>query len=85
MKDTMVTGGLPVLTKSNYNVWSTKMEGFLKDYGFRDVIKPTVGVIADERKMYITLGYICQTLPDDILVQVGILMNAKEVWRALKI
>ncbi|XP_022024017.1 caldesmon-like [Helianthus annuus] len=61
------------------------MEGFLKDYGFWDVIEPTADVVVDERKMYTALGYICQTLPEDILVQVGILMNAKEVWRALKI
>ncbi|KAJ0493692.1 hypothetical protein HanIR_Chr12g0589001 [Helianthus annuus] len=81
----MVIGGLPVLTKSNYKVWSTKMEEFLKNYGFWDVIEPTVDIVVDERKMYTTLGYICQTLPDDILVQVGILMNAKELWRTLKI
>ncbi|XP_076899812.1 uncharacterized protein LOC143553791 [Bidens hawaiensis] len=85
MKDTMVSGGLSVLTKSNYKLWSTKMEEFLKEYGFWEVIEPTVSVAVDERKMYIALGFICQTLPEDILVQVGMFMNAMEAWRVLKI
>ncbi|XP_022024983.1 involucrin-like [Helianthus annuus] len=63
----MVIGGLPVLTKWNYKVWSVKMEGLLKDYGFWDIIEPPVDVVVNERKMYTALGYVCQTLPDDIL------------------
>ncbi|KAL8109175.1 hypothetical protein AgCh_025315 [Apium graveolens] len=75
----------PMLTKSNYAVWTTKMKVFMQAYGVWDAIEPKDPKIPTEEKTdKRALAIIYQGLPDDMLLIVAEKNTSKEALGAIK-
>ncbi|XP_074377724.1 uncharacterized protein LOC141719250 [Apium graveolens] len=75
----------PLLTKSNYTVWSLKMKVFMKAQGVWDAIErkdPKKPV--EEKTVQVALAAIYQGVPEDILLTIAEKETAKEAWDAIK-
>jgi hypothetical protein len=77
-----VTLQCPKLNDTNYTAWALLMETILKAYGLWDTLEAKEMV--DEKKMHTTKAMIFQTLPQDVLMQVGQFSTPKEVWDSIK-
>lgn len=75
----------PMLTKSNYAVWATKMKVFMQAYGVWEAIEPKdPKSTAEEKTDKRALAIIYQGLPDDMLLTVAEKKTSKEAWGAIK-
>ncbi|KAJ0600232.1 putative RNA-directed DNA polymerase [Helianthus annuus] len=74
----------PILTPTNYNTWSIKMEAIMDAHGLWEAIEPPAGVAVDEKKSKQARAFIFQSIPDEVLSQAAKKKTAKEVWDSLK-
>lgn len=87
-EETIATKGIgtssikyPMLTSSNYTVWSMRMKLALKANEVWETIDPGN---KDEKKNNLAMVLICQSIPEVLTLQVGDMSTAKEIWEAIK-
>ncbi|KAJ9565988.1 hypothetical protein OSB04_001954 [Centaurea solstitialis] len=78
---TSLTFQFPILTSTNYTIWRMRMEVLLGIHGVWDVIDPGSD---DAKKNNIVKGFLFQSIPEDVILQIGNLKTAKEMWDAIK-
>ena len=71
----------PMLTTTNYTVWSMRMNVLLKVHKVWEAIDPG-GDDGDKSDM--ARAFLFQSIPESLVLQVGTLATAKEVWDAIK-
>ncbi|GJT41469.1 uncharacterized mitochondrial protein-like protein [Tanacetum coccineum] len=81
VKETTLTFQCPILTSTNYTIWSMRMEVLLGIHGVWDVVDPG---LADAKKNNIVKGLLFQSIPEDLILQIGNLKTGKEMWEAIK-
>ncbi|GKD08957.1 hypothetical protein Tco_1188642 [Tanacetum coccineum] len=60
------------------------MQVILEENGLWEMIEPKLTTEADTKKDKIAIAYIYQSLPEDQLLLISIIQDAKDVWDALK-
>ncbi|KAI3518262.1 hypothetical protein L1887_06792 [Cichorium endivia] len=78
---TSLTFQYPVLTSTNYTIWRMRMEVLLGIHGVWEVVDPGLD---DAKKNNIVKGLLFQSIPEDVILQIGNLKTAKEMWEAIK-
>ncbi|GKD18400.1 uncharacterized mitochondrial protein-like protein [Tanacetum coccineum] len=81
VKDTTLTFQCPILTSTNYTIWRMRMEVLLGIHGVWDVVDPGSD---DAKKNNIVKGLLFQSIPEDLILQIGNLKTGKEMWEAIK-
>ncbi|GJY59259.1 pol polyprotein [Tanacetum coccineum] len=81
VKDTTLTFQCPILTSTNYTIWRMRMEVLLGIHGVWDVVDPGSD---DAKKNNIVKGLLFQSIPEDLVLQIGNLKTGKEMWEAIK-
>lgn len=71
----------PLLTDTNYTAWTMRMNAALKVHKVWEAIYP--GEETGE-KNYLARALFFQSIPESLILQVGNLQTAKEIWEALK-
>ncbi|KAJ9542022.1 hypothetical protein OSB04_028528 [Centaurea solstitialis] len=71
----------PQLTSMNYMIWQMRMKVLLGIHGVWDVVDPGS---TDTKKNNIVMGLLFQSIPKDLILQIGNLEMAKEMWDAIK-
>ena len=71
----------PMLTSSNYTVWSMRMKIALKVCKVWETIDPGN---KDEEKNNMAIAFLFQSIPEALILQVGDIDTAKGVWEAIK-
>ena len=71
----------PMLTTTNYTVWSIRMKILLKVHKAWEVIELDTN---ETEKNDMAIALIFQSIPEALILQVGDLDNAKKVWEAIK-
>ena len=76
----------PMLTKTNYTVWATKMKVFMQAHAVWEAIQPKDPKAnpVEEKTDKRALAIIYQGLPDDMLLTVAEKQTSKEAWGRLK-
>ncbi|KAD5960723.1 hypothetical protein E3N88_12195 [Mikania micrantha] len=72
----------PILTSTNYPIWSLRIKAILKAHGIWDVIEP--GTNLDQKKDNAVIAYLYQSLPEDLILQVASCEHAKDIWSSIK-
>ena len=81
-KDTKPTSiKFPMLTSSNYTVWSMRMKIALKVCEVWETIDPKS---KDEKKNNMAIALLFQSIPEALVLQVGDIETSKAVWDAIK-
>ncbi|GKA12066.1 uncharacterized mitochondrial protein-like protein [Tanacetum coccineum] len=80
-KETNLTFQCPLLTSTNYTIWRMRMEVLLGIHGVWDVVDPG---LADDKKNNIVKCLLFQSIPEDLVLQIGNLKIGKEMWEAIK-
>ncbi|XP_076891538.1 uncharacterized protein LOC143542982 [Bidens hawaiensis] len=87
MKESM--GGFvlqaPKLTSTNYASWSVMVKIIFGANGLHDAIDKEKGVGIEERKKFMALDVIFQTLPKDVMLQMAKYSEPKDVREALRV
>ncbi|GJX92920.1 hypothetical protein Tco_0347506 [Tanacetum coccineum] len=81
VKDTTLTFQRPILTSTNYIIWRMRMEVLLGIHVVWDVIDSGSD---DAKKNNIVKGLLFQSIPEDLVLQIGNLKTGKEMWEAIK-
>nr|GEY43559.1 Pol polyprotein [Tanacetum cinerariifolium] len=81
VKDTTLTFQCPILTSTNYTIWRMRMEVLLGIHGVWDVVNPGLD---DAKKNNIVKGLLFQSIPEDLVLQIGNLKTGKEMWEVIK-
>ncbi|GJT99825.1 pol polyprotein [Tanacetum coccineum] len=81
VKDTTLTFQCPILTSTNYTIWRMRMEVLLGIHGVWDVVDPGSD---DAKKNNIVKGLLFQSIPKDLVLQIGNLKTGKDMWEAIK-
>nr|GFA00155.1 hypothetical protein [Tanacetum cinerariifolium] len=81
VKDINLTFQCSLLTSTNYTIWSMCMEVLLGIHGVWDVVDPGLD---DAKKNNIVKGLLFQSIPEDLVLQIGNLKTRKEMWGAIK-
>lgn len=71
----------PMLTSSNYTVWSIRMKVNLKVNKVWETIEPGE---KNEEKNNMAIALLFQSIPEALILQVGDLDTSKAVWEAIK-
>ncbi|XP_048605480.1 uncharacterized protein LOC125582998 [Brassica napus] len=71
----------PMLTSSNYTIWSMRMKIALKFSEVWETIDPGT---KDEKKNNMAIAFLFQSIPEALILQVGDIDTAKGVWDAIK-
>ncbi|XP_076886355.1 uncharacterized protein LOC143536191 [Bidens hawaiensis] len=75
----------PVLNAMNYQVWAIKIKAIMDAYGLWETIEPrTLGATPDVTKSKQAIAFLFQTIPEEIVMQIGNSTDPKQVWDALK-
>ncbi|KAK9059981.1 hypothetical protein SSX86_020685 [Deinandra increscens subsp. villosa] len=74
----------PILNQSNYSVWAIKMKAIFNVHGLWDIVSPEEGARVDKKKDNAAIAYLLQSLPEELILQVGDLTSAKEIWEAIR-
>lgn len=72
----------PLLSETNYTVWTIRMEVALKVHRVWETIDPGEDKDGDKNNMAKTLLF--QSIPGSMILQVRKLDTAKEVWDTIK-
>ena len=72
----------PVLTSTNYPIWSLRIKAIFKAHGIWEMIEP--GTNIDLKKDSAATAYLYQALPEDLVLQIANCETAKEIWDAIK-
>nr|GEW07361.1 uncharacterized mitochondrial protein AtMg00810-like [Tanacetum cinerariifolium] len=81
VKDTTLMFQCPILTSINYTIWKMHMEVLLGIHRVWDVVDPGSD---DAKKNNIVKGLLFQSIPEDLILQIGNLKTGKEMWEAIK-
>ena len=85
IKDSSLGLSYPMLTRSNYTVWSLKMRVLMQAHAIWEAVEPTdPKAVVDNKIDKMALAVIFQAVPDDILLSLADKKSAKEAWEALK-
>ncbi|KAI3510554.1 hypothetical protein L1887_17645 [Cichorium endivia] len=77
---------VPVLTPTNYPVWSVKIKSIMDAHGIWETVEPrALGEEADPRKSKQALAFLFQAIPEDMVLQMASYTDPKQVWDGLKI
>lgn len=71
----------PMLTTSNYTVWSIRMTIALKVFEVWETIDPGT---KDVKKNNRAIAYLFQSIPEALVLQIGIVKTTKDVWESMK-
>ena len=71
----------PMLTTTNYTVWAMRMKIALKVHKVWEAIETETST-AEKNDMALALLF--QSIPESLILQVGELNGAKQVWEAIK-
>ncbi|XP_048605138.1 uncharacterized protein LOC125582456 [Brassica napus] len=71
----------PMLSTTNYTVWAMRMKITLRVHKVWEAIEAEQ---ANTEKNDVTLALLFQSIPENLILQVGELENAKQVWEAIK-
>lgn len=71
----------PMLTSSNYTVWSMRMKIALKVSEVWETIEPGD---TDAKKNNMAIAFLFQSIPEALILQVGDINTAKGVWDAIQ-
>ncbi|KAL1219421.1 Retrovirus-related Pol polyprotein from transposon TNT 1-94 [Cardamine amara subsp. amara] len=71
----------PMLTNTNYTVWSMRMKVALKLHKVWETIEPGT---KDEEKNNMTIALLFQSISEALILQVGDLDTSKAIWDAIK-
>lgn len=71
----------PMLTATNYTVWSMRMKVLMKIYNVWDTIEPGTD---DQDKNNIAIGLLLQSIPESLILQIGDQETSKGIWDAVK-
>ncbi|KAG7598736.1 Integrase catalytic core [Arabidopsis suecica] len=71
----------PMLNSSNYTVWAIRMKSCLRVHKAWDIIGTET---TDVDKNDIALALLFQSIPESLVLQLGELSTAKQVWEAIK-
>ena len=71
----------PMLTSTNYTVWAMRMKVLLRVHKVWEAIKP--GTDKEEKNDFATV-LLFQSVPENLILQVGEQSSPKEMWEALK-
>ncbi|XP_071699623.1 uncharacterized protein [Rutidosis leptorrhynchoides] len=83
IKDTShLTFQCPILTATNYPIWSLRIKEIFKAHGIWESIEP--GTDVDRKKDNDAIAYLYQSLPEDLILQVAGCTHAKKIWDAIK-
>lgn len=74
----------PILSSSNYTVWTIKMKILLKLHKVWDIIETDTVEEADDEKNNMAMALLVQSIPEAVVLQVGELDTAKKVWDAVR-
>ncbi|XP_076941352.1 uncharacterized protein LOC143610876 [Bidens hawaiensis] len=74
----------PILTPSNYTIWAVKIKAIFNVHGVWEAIEPRAGVEVDPKKNSLAIAYLYQAIPEELVLQLAHLEQAKQVWDALK-
>ncbi|XP_017217013.1 uncharacterized protein LOC108194564 [Daucus carota subsp. sativus] len=75
----------PMLTRTNYTVWSMKMKVFMQAHGVWESIEPSdLKAAVEERLDKIALAMIYQSIPEEMLLSLAENKKAKDASVALK-
>lgn len=72
----------PILTDTNYTVWTIRMEVLLQVHKVWETIDP--GELKEDDKNNMAKVLLFQSIPESMVLQVGKLGSAKAVWDAIK-
>lgn len=72
----------PLLTDTNYTVWTMRMDAALRVHKVWEAIDP--GEVKGE-KNDIARALLFQSIPESLILQVGNLVTSKEMWEAIKL
>ncbi|XP_023750922.1 uncharacterized protein LOC111899299 [Lactuca sativa] len=72
----------PMLTPTNYTVWSLRMKVVLRIHKAWTVIDP--GTDKNDEKDYLAIGLLYQAIPEDSIMQIGDVESAKGLWEAIR-
>ncbi|XP_076947978.1 uncharacterized protein LOC143620086 [Bidens hawaiensis] len=75
----------PKLTSTNYASWSVMVKIILGANSLHDAIDKEKGIGIEERKKFMALGVIFQTLPEYVMLQMAKYSEPKDVWEALRV
>src|ERR1043165_10159739 len=73
---------ISLLTPVNYTVWVMKMKVILNVNSVWEMIEP--GTAANAKKNNIAIALLFQGIPEALVLQIGNLTTAKEMWEAIK-
>lgn len=71
----------PMLTSTNYTVWSIRMKILLKVHEAWEAVEAETD---DTKKNNLAIALLFQSIPETLILQYGELGNAKKVWEAIK-
>ncbi|KAL8153797.1 hypothetical protein V2J09_011557 [Rumex salicifolius] len=71
----------PMLNSSNYTVWAMKMKILLRVHKAWEAVMKKM---SDNDKNDLAMALIFQSIPETLLLQIGNLDTAKELWDAIK-
>ncbi|XP_076896107.1 uncharacterized protein LOC143548961 [Bidens hawaiensis] len=74
----------PILTTTNYTIWTVKIKAIFKVQGLLEAIKPRMGTVVDSKIEGLAIVYLYQGMPEALVMQVAHLSTAKDIWDALK-
>ncbi|GKE48508.1 uncharacterized mitochondrial protein-like protein, partial [Tanacetum coccineum] len=81
IKNTTLTFQCPLLTSTNYTIWGMRMEFLLRIHEVWDVVDLGSD---DAKKNNIVKGLLFQSIPEDLVLQIGNLKTGKEMREAIK-
>ncbi|KAL1225767.1 Retrovirus-related Pol polyprotein from transposon TNT 1-94 [Cardamine amara subsp. amara] len=71
----------PMLNSTNFTVWSMRMKVMLRLHEVWETIDPGNN---DPKKNVMAIALLFQSIPESLILQVGELNTAKELWNAIK-
>ncbi|KAL8107212.1 hypothetical protein AgCh_023865 [Apium graveolens] len=85
-KDGTISLSYPMLSKSNYTVWSLKMKVIMQAQGIWDTIEPKDPKVPTKEKVdKLAMAAIYQAIPEDILLAVVEKTTVKSTWDAIRV
>nr|XP_043625848.1 uncharacterized protein LOC122597301 [Erigeron canadensis] len=71
----------PMLKSTNYAIWSLRMEVIIGIHGIWKVVSPC---LVDAKMNNMVKALLFQSIPEDLILQIGQLKTGKEMWEAIK-
>lgn len=58
----------PVLSQTNYTIWSLRLKVIFGVHGFWEVVELEEGVVIDNKKNNQAIAYLYQAMPEDLVL-----------------